>query len=81
MGQSEPHPASIERVAVCDRAPGRSITWTRRSATSASIWTRDWSGRILGQLQHYRKQAPYFDTVSSLVRECLDPDETHVAAP
>ncbi|MCC7179724.1 MAG: WbqC family protein [Acidobacteria bacterium] len=35
-----------------------------------------WATRIEGQLQHYRRRAPYFDDVLSLVHECLRPDET-----
>ena len=30
-----------------------------------------WRGRILGQLQHYRKKAPFYHDVYELVQECL----------
>jgi hypothetical protein len=30
-----------------------------------------WRGRLLGQLQHYRKKAPHFDCVYGIVSECL----------
>jgi len=36
----------------------------------------NWAARIEGQLQHYRRRAPYFDAVLSLVHECLPPGET-----
>ena len=32
---------------------------------------RDWRDRIEGQLQHYRGQAPQFDSTMTLLRECL----------
>lgn len=31
-----------------------------------------WRTKLLGQLQHYRKQAPYFSTVVDLVATCLN---------
>jgi len=31
----------------------------------------DWRGRITGQLQHYRKTAPFFALVTELVEACL----------
>lgn len=37
--------------------------------------TDRWRERLLGQLQHYRKQAPYFRAVMDLVAECLEPGE------
>jgi WbqC-like protein family len=36
----------------------------------------NWAARIEGQLQHYRRRAPYFDDVLSLVHECLPSEET-----
>jgi len=39
----------------------------------------DWRARILGQLAHYRKQAPCFDATMALVAECLDPGEVSLA--
>jgi hypothetical protein len=31
-----------------------------------------WRAKLLGQLQHYKKKAPYFNEVISLVSTCLD---------
>lgn len=31
----------------------------------------DWKERIIGQIQHYKKRAPHFRFVDSLLRECL----------
>lgn len=31
-----------------------------------------WRDRIIGQLQHYKKRAPYFSEVGDLVASCLD---------
>lgn len=31
----------------------------------------DWRGRILGQLGHYKKHAPFYDETVALVAECL----------
>jgi hypothetical protein len=36
------------------------------------IEDRAWCERIEGQLVHYRRRAPYFDVVMSLVRDCLN---------
>jgi WbqC-like protein family len=35
----------------------------------------DWRGRIIGQLQHYRRRSPYFERIIKLVDECLSVDE------
>src|SRR6516164_5585189 len=35
------------------------------------IEDRAWCKHIEGQLAHYRRRAPYFDVVMSLVRDCL----------
>ena len=32
---------------------------------------QDWRRRIVGQLQHYRKEAPYFEETISFVENCL----------
>jgi WbqC-like protein family len=32
---------------------------------------RDWRGRIIGQLQHYKNKAPHFDRIIKLINECL----------
>jgi hypothetical protein len=34
-----------------------------------------WRSRILGQIQHYRKRAPYFKEVNMLVEDCLESEE------
>ncbi len=34
-----------------------------------------WKKRILGQLQHYKKRAPYYNRVIGLVEECLGLDD------
>lgn len=36
---------------------------------------RAWKDRLLRQLDHYRKKAPYYETVRDLVARCLAPDE------
>lgn len=38
-----------------------------------------WQAKIVGQLDHYRKRAPYFDAVLSLVRETFAPSDTSLA--
>jgi WbqC-like protein family len=35
----------------------------------------DWRGRIIGQLQHYKKEAPHFEQTIELVEESLSADE------
>ena len=35
-----------------------------------------WRSRILGQIQHYRKKAPYFTETYRLVEECLEIEES-----
>jgi hypothetical protein len=35
----------------------------------------DWSGRIVGQLQHYRGRAPFCRETEALVRSAIDPSE------
>jgi len=35
----------------------------------------DWRQRILGQLMHYKKQAPFFEEIFELVEDCLSIDE------
>lgn len=39
----------------------------------------DWQRKILGQLQHYKKRARYFDETIHLVNECLDLEETNTS--
>ncbi|QDU92543.1 WbqC family protein [Lignipirellula cremea] len=39
-----------------------------------------WRERILGQLNHYRKRAPYFRQTMDLVEECLALRDPHLAA-
>ncbi|MCZ7574941.1 MAG: WbqC family protein [Ardenticatenaceae bacterium] len=39
----------------------------------------DWKQRIIGQLGHYKRKAPYFHETVALVRECLDPEETSIS--
>jgi len=38
-----------------------------------------WKNRILGQLSHYRKKAPYFEQTMEFVRDCLELDESHLS--
>ena len=40
---------------------------------------RKWKKRILGQLHHYKKKAPYYLTTFSLVEECLDIDTSSIS--
>lgn len=39
----------------------------------------DWKSRILGQLLHYKKRAPYFETVFSFVEDCLSLSERSIS--
>ena len=39
----------------------------------------DWRSRLLRQLQHYRKKAPFFDEANDLVKSCIDNDETSLS--
>ena len=39
----------------------------------------DWRQKILGQIQHYRKQAPFFLKTYELVRACLANEENSLA--
>lgn len=38
-----------------------------------------WQKRILGQLEHYKKTAPYYRDVINLVKEAIEPDEPSIA--
>ncbi|MBI4996375.1 MAG: WbqC family protein [Rhodocyclales bacterium] len=38
-----------------------------------------WRRTILGQLTHYRRRAPYYDTVVQFVQDCLSTPETSLA--
>jgi len=38
-----------------------------------------WRHKILGQLQHYRKRAPYFDDVFDLISSCLQDSDGSLA--
>jgi len=38
-----------------------------------------WKERIVGQLQHYRKKAPYFTETMSLVEDCLSLEEDSIS--
>jgi hypothetical protein len=38
-----------------------------------------WRRRIIGQLEHYKKKAPYFQETISLVEECLSYGEDHIS--
>ncbi len=38
-----------------------------------------WRRRLLGQLEHYRKQAPYYPQTLELVQECLAPTPSRLA--
>jgi hypothetical protein len=40
----------------------------------------NWRGHMIGQLQHYKKRAPYFERIIKLVDECLSIDE-HFLSP
>jgi len=39
----------------------------------------DWKQRILGQLQHYKKSARYFDETIHVVEECLGIEEKNIS--
>jgi hypothetical protein len=39
-----------------------------------------WKQRIIGQLQHYKKHAPYFSQTMELVQDCLDAEEQSISA-
>lgn len=39
----------------------------------------DWKTRIIGQLDHYRRKAPYFWETVKLVKSCLDTEEIFIA--
>jgi hypothetical protein len=39
----------------------------------------DWRARILGQIQHYRKKAPFYEPTMQLVRDCLSTPETSLS--
>lgn len=39
----------------------------------------DWKTLIIGQLDHYRKRAPYFRETVNLVRNCLDTTERSIS--
>lgn len=38
-----------------------------------------WKSRILGQLEHYRKRAPFFEPTIDLVQDCLKVEETLIS--
>jgi hypothetical protein len=40
---------------------------------------KDWKTRILAQLQHYKKKAPYFGETYQLVEECLAVEEQSIS--
>ena len=40
----------------------------------------NWRQRILGQLTHYKRSAPYYEDVVDFVRECLDFPEINFTA-
>lgn len=40
---------------------------------------QDWKQRIIGQLGHYKKKAPYFYETRALVQECLDSAECSIS--
>ena len=39
----------------------------------------DWRRRIMGQIQHYRKKAPFFDSTYALVKDCLSVDTEYLS--
>ncbi len=41
--------------------------------------TQPWREKILGQLGHYRRRAPFYHEVIALVKRCLWPDESSLA--
>lgn len=52
-----------------------------RESPIAEIQMADdrWMDRILGQLDHYRKRAPFFQSTVDLVRDCFATDEKHLS--
>jgi hypothetical protein len=44
-----------------------------------AVDSAEWRERILGQLSHYRKRAPYFRETTELVAECLEGHERNLA--
>ena len=40
---------------------------------------QDWKQRIIGQLQHYKKNAPYFKNTLALLDECLASEEKYIS--
>jgi hypothetical protein len=53
-----------------------------RDSAIKDIETKDpseWRGRILGQISHYRKRAPYFNQAYRLVEECLGTEQRNLA--
>ena len=53
----------------------------RRETPIADIQVADdrWKDRIVGQLDHYRKRAPFFKSTIDLVRDCFATDEESLA--
>jgi hypothetical protein len=39
----------------------------------------DWRSKILGQLTHYKKKAPFYKETTAFVRDCFDTDETNIS--
>lgn len=39
----------------------------------------DWRGRILGQLQHYKKEAPYYKEVTNFLEECFSEASSYLS--
>jgi hypothetical protein len=53
-----------------------------RDSAINDVQTKDpseWRPRILGQISHYRKRAPYFPQTYRLVEECLGTDQQNLA--
>jgi hypothetical protein len=42
-------------------------------------FNEDWKEKILGQLRHYQKQAPFYDETISFVEDCLSVNESSLA--
>lgn len=40
---------------------------------------QNWRARIIGQLQHYSKKAPYFHETIAFVEDCLAPQESFIS--
>lgn len=61
------------------------IAPTKKSAREEKIAniqindTTDWKSKILGQLQHYKKTARFFQETMGLVEECLATPETNLS--